>query len=80
MYDTTDGLSYDCISGVKQIVTHVGLLLAGFPCTSKTLLSSQSSQNAYCIQQEAGDAGEEYKAHMITRAKRKHVTRDGETC
>ena len=80
MYDMTDGLSYDCISGAKQTVTHVGLLLPGFPCTLNILLNSHRSQNAYCIQQEACDTGKGCKAHMITRAKRKHATRDGETC
>ena len=57
-----DGSAQDLISRARQIVTHVTLLLAGFPCTSKTKLSSQSSENAYCIQQGNGDTGKGYAA------------------
>ena len=57
-----DGKAQDVISKKEQIVPTVGILLAGFPCTSKTKLSSQSSENAYCIQRNEGDTGRGYSA------------------
>ena len=65
-----NGKADDVISKKKQNVPTLGILTAGFPCISKTLLSSQSSQNAYCIQKAEGDTGKGYEAHA-----RKHADR-----
>ena len=65
-----NGKADDVISKKKQNVPTTGILLAGFPYTSETKLSSQLSENAYCIQKTEGDTGKGYEAHA-----RKHADR-----
>jgi site-specific DNA-cytosine methylase len=47
----------DYISGELRYVPRVGVAIIGFPCTSKTRLSSKSGANAYCVQKGEGATG-----------------------
>jgi hypothetical protein len=50
-------LAYDFIADGHVAAPYVDLLVAGFPCTSKTSLSSLSGQMKRCIRDGLGDTG-----------------------
>ena len=45
------------ISGIKTPAPAVGILLAGFPCTSRTSMSCMAAQNKGCVQRGEGGTG-----------------------
>ena len=48
----------DVMSGEKVVIPWVTLLCAGFPCTSRTSLSSKAKNNVNCVQGAFGSTGE----------------------
>lgn len=53
--------AHDCVSDSMQAVPYCDLLVAGFPCTSKTSLSSLASKFKQCIRDGEGSTGEGFE-------------------
>ncbi len=52
------------IRGGQHCIKHYVKKTTGFPCTSRTTLSSQAAQNIDCVQLEKGETGIGFKEHF----------------
>ena len=69
--EMTKESAFDCLSETSHLVPWVNILSAGFPCTSRTRLSSLSSAQKGCVQGKTGATGETWDEirQYITRCR-----------